>query len=111
MSVGRMKGAIAIAVIMTVSVVISVITSAEASTGLAGIDNIGGWMKMAYILLGVSLSFFIVMIIYIIYTTITRRRVKKENRIIEILKEAKRIEKKIKGEGLTSAQKYKEKER
>ncbi len=44
-------------------------------------------------------------------TAITRRRVKKENRIIEILKEAKRIEKKIKGEGLTSAQKYKEKER
>jgi len=43
------------------------------------------------------------MIIYIIYTTITRRRVKKENRIIEILKEAKRIEKKIKEEGLTSA--------
>jgi len=96
--------AIAIAAIVVVSVAIAAITSVEASisTGPGGMYN-NGWIKIAYILFGVSLSFFVVMIIYIIYITITRRRVKKENRIIEILKEAKRIEKKIKGEGLTSA--------
>ncbi len=90
--------AIAIAAIVVVSV-------AEASISPGGMYNNNGWMKTAYILLGVSISSFIAMIIYIIYyylTTITRR-VKKENRIIEILKEAKRIEKRIKEEGLTSA--------
>ena len=74
---------------------------AGASTGLEGIYNNGG-MKIAYVLLGVSLFFTVAMILYIVHILIARRKVKKQDKIKEILKEAKMIEEKIKGEGLTS---------
>jgi len=59
--------------------------------------GIGGWIRMAYMLLGVSISFFVIMIIYIIiHTLIIARKRGKEERIKGILKEAKKIEEKIK---------------
>jgi len=97
----KKKKAAAIATIMIVSAAIAVIiisVEGGANTG------IGGWMGMAYMLLGVSISFFVIMIIYIIHTLIIAGKRGKEERIKGILKEAKKIEEEIKEEGLTKSE-------
>jgi len=93
------KKAAAIAAIMVVLAAIGVIISVDGGAS----KGIGGWMRIAYMLLGVSISFFVIMIVYIIHTLIITGRRGKEERIKGILKEAKKIEERIKEEGLTSA--------
>ena len=99
MGASAMKKAAAIAAIMVVSAAIGVIISVDGGAS----KGIGVWMRIAYMLLGVSISFFVIMIVYIIHTLIITGRRGKEERIKGILKEAKKIEERIKEEGLTSA--------